>query len=95
MATAESHILNRTLSAEVTPMPRPPCDLALELQRTMLCVKGDHMTDDGRGVDYSRLNKSKVFQDYVALTSQLRACDPSHLDEAERKAFFISILYYA
>lgn len=91
MATAESNILNR-LSNNASPVPRPPCDLALELQRTMLRVKGDHMTEDGRGVDYSQLKESKLFQEYVTLTSQLQSCDPSHLEEGERKAFFISIL---
>jgi len=69
-----------------------PSDLALKLQRTMLRLKGDHMTPDGRGIDYGNLKSSDLFKEYVELSQQLSACDPSGLEENDRKAFFISIL---
>ncbi len=70
----------------------PPLDISLKLQRSMLQLKGHHMTEDGRGVDYERLRESELFRDYIDLSIRLVACDPSSLDHQHRMAFFISIL---
>ena len=72
--------------------PHPPDKLALELQRTMLRMKGEYMSPDGKGVDYGSLTKSELFSHYQMLTNQLVQCDPLLLEENERKVFFISIL---
>lgn len=66
-------------------------DLALSLQRTMLRLKGAHMSSDGRGVNYETLRESVLFHEYVALSSQLKQCDPSTLQESQKKAFFINV----
>ena len=58
----------------------------------MLQMKGEYMTEDGRGVNYEKLTGSDLFKCYQSLTGELVQCDPSQLNEEERKAFFISIL---
>ena len=71
---------------------RKPIELALELQRTMLRMRGEFMDSEGRGVDYERLHKSALFLEYVGLCGELTECDVASMEEVERKAFFISIL---
>ena len=91
--SSEQRILNQTVGAASPPtMPRPPSELALELQRTMLRMKGEYMTEDGKGVNYAMLTHSELFERYQSLARELEHCNPSKLDEDERKAFFISIL---
>lgn len=75
--------------SQVTPTPH---DLSLKLQRCMLQLKGGHMTEDGHGVDYNQLKESKLFKEYTELAQQLVNCDPTTLEDLQRKAFFISIL---
>ena len=67
-------------------------ELAKQLQKNMLCMKGSFMTADGRGVDYSCLASSDTFREYVAMAQLLAHCDLTVLSEDARKAFFISIL---
>jgi len=69
-----------------------PAQLAVQLQRAMLRLKGEHISDDGRSVDYVKLKNSDIFKDYVKQTSHLRHLDLSKLSLTEKKAFFISIL---
>lgn len=71
---------------------RSPVELANYLQRAMLQIKAEHISPDGRGVDYSNLTKSQSFSDYVKVSHELVTSDPTPLSEDERKAFFISIL---
>ncbi len=88
----EYNILNKPKGAHtVQETSIQPLDISLILQRSMLQLKGSHMTGDGRGVDYERLRGSELFLEYVELSSRLVDCDPSHLDESHRTAFFISI----
>lgn len=69
-------------------------ELAMYLQKCMLRLKGDHMTSDGKGVDYLSLSASEAFVEYGKVSQQLVWCDCSSLAENERKAFFISILFH-
>ena len=89
----EYNVLNHTKDTSALPEATPTSSaLALSLQRTMLRLKGDHMSSDGRGVNYNTLRESALFREYGQLSGQLTHCDPSTLDESQRKAFFISIL---
>ena len=90
----QQRVLNQVGVVSLPTAPPPPSELALELQRTMLRMKGEYMTEDGKGVNYEMLTHSKLFEHYQCLASDLKYCDPSQLDEDERKAFFISILIY-
>ena len=92
--SGKQRVLNQTVGVAPPPSsPRPPSELALELQRTMLNMKGEYMTEDGKGVNYEVLTHSKLFERYQSLARELEYCDPSQLNEDERKAFFISILH--
>lgn len=91
-SSSKLRILNLGVGVASSATPRPPSDIALELQRTMLQMKGEYMTEDGKGVNYDMLMHSELFDRYQCLTRELNQCSLSHLDEDERKAFFISIL---
>ena len=71
---------------------KTPEELAKCLQKSMLRLKGEHMSSDGKGVDYSSLASSDGFKEYIQVSRQLVCCDPSLLAEKEKMAFFISIL---
>ena len=88
---AEKRVLNSARD-DAGGAPRPPDSLSLELQRTMLRMRGEYMSPDGKGVDYAALTKSELFTHYLQLAGELVHCDISEQSQAERKAFFISIL---
>ena len=67
-------------------------ELARDLQRLMLSMKGRYMREDGRGVDYAALKQSEEFKEYLVKAGALAGADPGSLDEDQRKCFFISIL---
>ena len=94
-SSSKKRVLNQAVGVASPPTtPRPPSEVALELQRTMLRMKGEYMAEDGKGVNYEMLTHSELFERYQSLARELEYCDPSQLDEDERKAFFISILSY-
>lgn len=88
----EYNILNHTKDAANLQETVPPLDISLKLQRSMLQLKGHHMTEDGHGIDYERLRESELFREYIDLSTRLVTCDPSSLDHTHKMAFFISIL---
>ena len=90
--TEEAHVINSGAASGEGGARRSPSELAKQLQKTMLAIKGSFISGDGKGVDYASIAGSELFQAYVSLASELRNCDPSSLEENERKAFFISIL---
>lgn len=67
-------------------------ELSRQLQKSMLRLKGEYMSADGRGIDYAGLASSGTFQEYVAMSWLLAQCDLSVMTEDARKVFFISIL---
>jgi len=69
-----------------------PIQLAVKLQKDMLKIKGEYMSEDGKSVDYVKLKNSDTFKDYVKQSCQLHHLDLTKLSVTERKAFFISIL---
>ncbi|XP_067654988.1 uncharacterized protein [Haliotis asinina] len=66
-------------------------DLAKKLQKTMLRLKGDFMTGEGRGVNYTDLAKSDVFKEYKTQTALLHNVSLDTLSQNQLKAFFINI----
>ena len=75
-----------------TVVSRPADQLSVALQRHMLTMKGEFLSEDGRGVNYSELSKSDSFKNYVVTAGELRSVDLTECTEQQRKAFFISIL---
>ena len=90
--SSKLHVLNSSEEAGRSGARRPPGPLALELQKTMLRLKGQYMSEDGREVHYHQLRSSGLFQDYEDVARQLCDCDLTELDDNEKKAFFVSIL---
>jgi hypothetical protein len=91
MSSSELHVLNVAASAGRPGARRPPGAVALELQKTMLKLKGQFMSEDGREVHYHRLRSSQLFADYQSVAGELCGCDLAGLGEDERKAFFINV----
>ena len=93
MTSSKVHVLNIDVATSGSNEPRPPGALALELQKTMLKLKGQYMSTDGHEVKYGQLRGSQLFREYEIVASQLRNCQLTDLqEEVEKKAFFISIL---
>ena len=86
-------VLNEAVPVQQDGSSWEPVQLAVQLQKDMLKLKGEYMSDDGRSVDYVRLKNSDTFKDYIKQTCQLHYLDLTKLSLTERKAFFISILY--
>jgi hypothetical protein len=89
MTSSKVHVLNINVDFGE---PRPPGSLALELQKTMLKLKGQYMSADGREVKYGELRGSQLFAEYEVVARQLGDCDLGDLqEESDKKAFFINI----
>lgn len=85
-------VLNLTASGGSSSARRPPSALALELQKSMLQLKGQYMSEDGHEVHYDQLRDSQLFAEYKRIAKLLCDCELGNLqEENERKAFFISI----
>ncbi|XP_066555910.1 uncharacterized protein LOC136746929 [Amia ocellicauda] len=69
----------------------PALEITSSLRKLMNKLKGTYMTNDGKGVDYSALRGSVMFQTYLLLTQQLRTVDLNTLAEDEKKAFFLNV----
>ena len=65
--------------------------LSKDLQKIMLKMKGSFMSADGRRVDYTKLRKSKLFEEYQISARDLQETKLSDLSPAEKTAFFLSI----
>lgn len=93
MTSSNTRVLNLTASSGSNTERRPPGALALELQKSMLQLKGQYMSEDGREVHYNQLRDSQLFAEYKRVATLLCDCELAHLqEENEKKAFFISIL---
>jgi len=87
-------ILNDAETVQQTELSWEPIELATSLQKEMLKLKGQFISDDGKSVDYSRLKDSDTFKDYVKNSQQLHHLDLTKLSLMEKKAFFISIFVF-
>lgn len=93
MAVNEVRVLNEGNLSEIS-SSQPAVGLSKELQRLMLKIKGCFMSEDGRGVDYTALKTSKLFEEYQTLARDLQLIATSGMTVEEKIAFFLSILYY-
>ena len=65
--------------------------IGIQLQTSMLQLKGLYLSPDGRGVDYGRMKESEEFKQYKEIAQTLTAIDMmKDTNEQQRKAFFIS-----
>ncbi|XP_050410377.1 uncharacterized protein LOC126824957 [Patella vulgata] len=66
-------------------------DLSKKLQKSMLRLKGEFMSEDGKGVAYPKLKTSPLFKEYKEDACLLQTIDLNTLSEDEKIPFFINI----
>lgn len=68
-----------------------PSELAESLRKLILTLYSDHISPDGKSVDYKAMKKSEGFEEYVKLSRELQRAPVESMTQDERKAFFINI----
>lgn len=66
-------------------------ELSESLRRTMLKLTSDHISDDGKVVNYKEIKVAEEFEDYVKMSQELQRVSIEKLDQDELKAFSINI----
>nr|XP_006638095.1 PREDICTED: uncharacterized protein LOC102691156 [Lepisosteus oculatus] len=66
-------------------------ELSEELRRTILKLYADHLSADGKFVDYKAMSRSPIFEKYCELTIQLQRVELQSLSREEKLAFFINV----
>ncbi|XP_041367842.1 uncharacterized protein LOC121382326 [Gigantopelta aegis] len=66
------------------------CELSKKLQKIMLRLKGEFMSEDGKKINYNRIKGSPLFAEYKQEAKQLQNVDLESLSELEKKVFFIN-----
>ena len=87
-------ILNEAVSTNEEKDQYSDGDISARLQKLMLKIKGDFMTEKGRAVDYSALRSSDMFARYTKECTMLHGVDLGSLGDEEKIAFFISIILW-
>ena len=66
-------------------------ELAADMRLALLQIKGSHMDDSGKRVDYAAMRKSPVYRDtYLSAAQKLATIDLEALSANQRKAFFLN-----
>ena len=86
---AQIRILNLTQTQEISAENGE--DISKRLQKLMLQIKGQFMSEEGKAVDYNGIKTSDLFVKYVEECSKLTRVDLRTLRDEEKIAFFISI----
>eukprot|EP01094_Clydonella_sp_ATCC50884_P000341 TRINITY_DN10267_c0_g1_i1.p1 TRINITY_DN10267_c0_g1~~TRINITY_DN10267_c0_g1_i1.p1 ORF type:complete len:520 (+),score=191.95 TRINITY_DN10267_c0_g1_i1:33-1592(+) len=83
----------QALNVQETSMcePMPALDLAEKLRRLIIALYDEHLSPDGKVVDYAGIARSEGFRRYALMTTRLQRTDLSSLSREERMAFFINI----
>jgi len=68
-----------------------PAELAESLRKLILTLYSDHISPDGKSVDYEAMKNSEGFTEYVKLSRELQRAPVENMDQDERTAFFINI----
>lgn len=85
-------VLNETVAAvEQAQLSWESIEIAGRLQKEMLTLKSQFISEDGKSVDYANMKKSDIFKDYIRNCQQLHYLDLTKLSLVEKKVFFISI----
>ena len=79
------------LPCAVTPRFSSALDVALGINTAILSLYGEHVTSDGKGVNYGAMVASPAFVDYVQTTAQLQFVALDALAPQELKAFVLNI----
>ncbi|XP_073702390.1 uncharacterized protein [Garra rufa] len=67
------------------------CELSEALRNLILKLYSDHLSEDGKTVDYKAMSRSLYFERYCDLAVQLQRVELLSLSREEKLAFFINI----
>lgn len=70
---------------------KPALDVSKDLQKLMLRLRSEFITEDGKSVDYVQLKKSALFSQYEKQARDISNIDLTMLNEEEKCAFFINV----
>uniref|UniRef100_A0A9J8A4R5 Zgc:152951 n=1 Tax=Cyprinus carpio carpio TaxID=630221 RepID=A0A9J8A4R5_CYPCA len=86
---------------EPVPLDAPPeensldsdaaCELSEALRNLTLKLYSDHLSEDGKTVDYKAMSRSLCFERYCDLAVQLQRVELLSLSREEKLAFFINV----
>ncbi|XP_057708169.1 uncharacterized protein zgc:152951 isoform X2 [Corythoichthys intestinalis] len=68
-----------------------PAELSLQLRELILKLFSEHLSDDGKSVDYKGMSANSAFERYTELAIQLQRVELLSLSREETLAFFINI----
>ncbi|XP_011403572.1 PREDICTED: uncharacterized protein LOC105312537 [Amphimedon queenslandica] len=89
---SERKILNESMGVGVSVGGASLESIGIQLQSSMLQLKGLYLSPDGRGVDYGRIKESEEFNRYREIAKTLTTVDVmKESNEEQRKAFFINV----
>ncbi|MPC71280.1 hypothetical protein E2C01_065552 [Portunus trituberculatus] len=66
-------------------------ELSEALRKTMLKLTNDHISADGKVVNYLEMRNAEEFDNYVKMSKELQHVAVEKLSQDESKAFFINI----
>eukprot|EP01116_Phalansterium_solitarium_P014759 TRINITY_DN3256_c0_g1_i2.p1 TRINITY_DN3256_c0_g1~~TRINITY_DN3256_c0_g1_i2.p1 ORF type:complete len:166 (+),score=9.03 TRINITY_DN3256_c0_g1_i2:117-614(+) len=66
-------------------------ELAAKVNKSILKLYGQFLSDDGLWVDYEGMKSSPLFQDFVKEAQKLVRVNLENLTETERKALFLNV----
>uniref|UniRef100_H3AL83 Zgc:152951 n=1 Tax=Latimeria chalumnae TaxID=7897 RepID=H3AL83_LATCH len=81
--------LNSGKTAECSPVLA--AELSEALRRLILKLYGEHLSPDGKTVDYKAMENSQTFQEYCELATQLQRLELKSMTREEKLAFFINV----
>ncbi|XP_051564483.1 uncharacterized protein LOC127447042 isoform X2 [Myxocyprinus asiaticus] len=87
------HVPNAALNSGETAACSPikACDLSEALRNQILKLYSDHLSKDGKTVDYKAMSQSLYFERYCELAVKLQRVELLSLSREEKLAFFINI----
>jgi len=71
--------------------PRPASELGEELRQLILAIYNNHLSPDGKKVDYKSIAKDEKFKLYATKTAELQRVNVEEATREEKLAFFINI----
>ncbi|XP_043928080.1 uncharacterized protein LOC122802493 isoform X3 [Protopterus annectens] len=91
-------VKKKPLQRQASPVPEDSNQLNAEaahlveaLRQLMLKLYADHLSDDGKTVDYKAMRNSEAFESYCELAVLLQQVDLKSLTKEEKLAFFINV----
>lgn len=71
--------------------PIPALEVAEKLRKLIIALYDEHLSPDGKSVNYAAIGQSEGFRRYVLMTTRLQRADVTSLNREEKIAFFVNI----